>query len=98
MEEELKKQYETVIKSIENAEAEIECIIRQKQMSSLNFTELIKSQSKLKNAEKLIRNILDGIEKYKIIKADINQQIQIANQSKYQKKQYELDKKYRRDI
>ena len=61
MEEELKKQYETVIKSIENAEAEIECIIRQKQMSSLNFTELIKSQSKLKNAEKLIRNILDGI-------------------------------------
>ena len=98
MEEELKKQYETVIKSIENAEAEIECITRQKEISSISFSELVKSQSKLSNAVKLIRNILDGIEKYKIIRSDIKQQIQIANQNKCQKKQYELDKKYREGI
>lgn len=97
IEENLKKQYISVVKSIENAEAEIECMTRQKAKENSTFSEVIRAEAKLKNAEKLIKNILDSIEKYKIFENDINQQIQISNQNFFQKKQYELDKRYRKD-
>ena len=92
--EDLKTQYYSIIKANENAEAEIECLVRQKLNTSQDFINLIKAQSKLSNAEKLLKNILENIEKYQILADEINQQKQIANQNKYQKIQYELDKKY----
>ena len=92
--EDLKAQYYSIIKANENAEAEIECLVRQKLNTSQDFINLIKAQSKLNNAEKLLRNILENIEKYQILADEINQQKQIANQNRHRKIQYELDKKY----
>lgn len=96
MESELKNKYEDVVKAIENAEAEINCMVRQKQTFNSFFKELIISQSKLERAEKLMLNILNNIEKYKIIEKDINNQLQIARQNSFQRKQYDLDKVYER--
>lgn len=94
MEEELRKKYNSIIKAIDNSEAEIESMVRQKQMDTIDFSELIKAQSKLNNAEKLIRNILNNIEKYHILEIDIAKEIEVCKQNNYQKKQYEINKKY----
>ena len=94
MEENLRNEYYGIIKTNENVEAEIECLVRQKLNNSQDFINLIEAQSKLKNAEKLLQNILQNIEKYNILKDEINKQKQIASQNKYKKKQYELNKKY----
>ena len=92
--EDLKAQYYSIIKANENVEEEIECLVRQKLNTSQDFINLIKAQSKLNNAEKLLRNILENIEKYQILADEINQQKQIANQNRHRKIQYKLDKKY----
>lgn len=97
LEETLRKEYIAIIKAIENAEAEIECMTRQKERENSKFPEVIRAEAKLRNAGKLIKSILDNIEKYKIFKDDINQQLQISNQKFFQKKQHELDKRYRKD-
>ena len=94
MEESLRNEYYSIIKANENVEAEIECLVRQKLNNSQDFINLIEAQSKLNNAEKLLHNILQNLEKYNVLKDEINKQKQIASQNKYQKKQYELDKKY----
>lgn len=96
--EKIKKDYAIIVKSIENIESEIDCIIRQKQMISSNFTELIKAQSKLISGEKLLRAILNNIEKYEIINFDIKKSIEVASQNNFQKKQHEIDKKYSKGI
>lgn len=96
MENELKNKYEDVVKAIENAEAEINSMVRQKQTLNSSFKELIIAQSKLESAEKLILEILNRIDKYKIMKKDINIQLQIAKQNRFQRKQYDLDKMYER--
>ena len=85
MEEELRKKYHAIIKAIDNSEAEIESMVRQKQMDTIDFSELIKAQSKLTNAEKLIKNILNYIEKYHILEIDIGKEIEICKQNNYQK-------------
>lgn len=91
---ELNKQYEIIVRQNLNLDAEIDCIVRQKQQFSSNYTELIKAQSKLNDAEYLLRNILDDISKYIIIENDINQQLQIATQQEFQKKQFNINKKH----
>ena len=94
MEEDLRKRYKSIIKAIDNSEAEIESMVRQKQMDTIEFSEIIKAQAKLNNSEKLIRNILNNIEKYHILEIDIVKEIEICQQKSYQKKQHELNKKY----
>ena len=94
MEENLRNEYYSIIKANENVEAEIECLVRQKLNNSQDFINLIEAQSKLNNAEKLLHNILQNLEKYNVLKDEINQQKQIANQNRHRKIQYELDKKY----
>lgn len=96
MEENLKNKYEDVVKGIENAEAEINSMVRQKQTLNSSFKELIIAQTKLESAEKLILEILNGIEKYKIIEKDVNNQLQVTKQKRFQRKQYDLDKIYER--
>ena len=94
MEESLRHEYYSIIKTNGNIEAEIECLVRQKLNNSQDFTNLIEAQSKLNNAEKLLQNILQNLEKYDVLKDEINKQKEIASQNKYQRKQYELNKKY----
>lgn len=97
MEEELSKKYESIINAIDNAEAEIESMVRQKQTETIDFSEMIKAQAKLNNAEKLIRNILDNFKKYEILNKKINLSIEVCRQCNFQKKQTQLNKKYRKE-
>lgn len=94
MKEKLKNRYQDIIKAIEESEAEINSMVRQKQTLNSTFEELIIAQSKLKSAEKLVLNILNYIEKYEILEGDIDKQIQISRQNKFQRKQNVLDKMY----
>lgn len=94
MEEEIRKIFNSIIKVIDNAEAEIESMVRQKQTNTIEFSETIKAQAKLNNSEKLIRNMLNNIEKYNILKDEIIKNIEICKRNNFQKKQEELNKKY----
>ena len=96
IEEKLEKEYPTIIKTIANVEAEIDCAVRQKQLHTVNLSELIKAQKKLTEAQRLIEHLLKEINKYHILEDEIKKQIEIENQKMYQKKQHELDKKYAR--